>query len=349
MELKEIEGWRVSSTKKMNDIDLENGVINPLGSASTSTNVPSSSSRVASQTDSPSTMTTNIITSSGRTASYVEMMETNTGSGTNNQPPRETLFGSFSGSVINRDTFQKLAKFKLVRLIQYFCFGVSLSGCVYFMSKQYINVSLQYFQICFISTLTVCLDSESWYKQRVFFVLSYLVACGWAMAWIWAGYKYLSWQLYNYVTGGMCSFFFLNGMLSATYVALNAPAEVKYVELDLLLYLVSLNAICFFSNDDVFNNNLHMILDIRTLVLLYTCLHQPKQKMELLNSATFIIIMIIVIIVFIIYSNDTNIANATGNSLYVIIGMLLMYEAYSSHLRFKQRFAEEKRLSKEGM
>ncbi len=275
----------------------------------------------------------------------LEMSDSNNKRNDNkNYPPRETIFDNLSGIGLNRDTFQKLTNFKLVRLLQYLCFVISLSGSIYFLSKQYINVSLQYFQICFISTLTVCLDAESWYKQRIFFVLSYLVACVWAMALLWAGYKYLSWKLYNYITGGFCLFFFLHGMLGATYVALLVPAEVKYVELDLLLYLVSLNAICFFRADDEFNNNLHMILDIRTIVLLYTSLHQPKQKMELLNSVSFISIMVLIVIVFILYASNTDITNAIGYSLYTIIGILLMYEAYASYQRFKQKYGVEKRL-----
>jgi hypothetical protein len=301
--------------------DVERGVINPLGDISPS-DIRSSSFEM--------TTGNNHFNHSQQPQQQQQQQPSS----------QERLVDNGETSLKYRNTLEKMTNFKLVRLVQYFCFLISLTGCLYFMQKEYINVALQYFQICFISTVTVCLDAESWYKQRLFFVLSGFVTCGWAVAWIWAGNRYLDFQLYNYISAGLCAFFFFVGMLSTTYVGLLAAAEVKYVELDLLLYLVALNAICFFSTDDKFNNNLHMILDIRTLVLLYTCLHQPKQKMELLNSTTFIVIMVLIIIVFILFSNMKNhVTNAVGNCIYAIIGILLIYEAWTSYLRFMRLVA----------
>jgi hypothetical protein len=167
-----------------------------------------------------------------------------------------------------------------------------------------------------------------------------LVSVVWGETYVFAGYQYQNFALYNYFMAAAGGASFISGMLSMAYVSI-ISTEKKYVELDLLLYLISLNAICFFSTDDVFNNNLHMILDIRTLVLLYSCLYEPKEKVELLNLRNFVLISFLIIVSFVLFANETDtgttghITNFLGNSNYLVIGILMMSDARYGYNRFQ--------------
>ncbi len=212
-----------------------------------------------------------------------------------------------------------------IRVIEILCFLISLSISLYFIFEGYLNVALQYCQVCFISTLTVTLDSSDWFTQRLWYCVAVLVAMGWCGVTLWSGDSYLHYETIHYCVAGITGFFFFGGLLCCTYASINAPAAVKRVEIDLLLYLVSLNAICFFSSDS-FNNNLHMILDLRTLVLLYNCMHYPRDKMDLLKSKSLVLIVVLVIIAFIIYAHVSRLTDMIGNFFYIVIGGLLWRE-----------------------
>lgn len=233
-------------------------------------------------------------------------------------------------------SFLALANIKEIRLAQYICCIVSLAACSYFVSIGYINVALQYTQICFLSSLTVALDADSWWKQRIFFVFSILIAIFWGALFQWAGYKYLDYEIYNYAVLAFSTYGFFLGMLGMAYVAI-LSTEAKYVELDLLLYLIALNAICFFSTDDTFNSHLHMILDIRTIMLLYCCVYEPKQKIALLTNATFVMIMTLIVISFVFFTYSDNFIAVFGHSCYILIGGMLNYNTYEAYQRFQQR------------
>jgi hypothetical protein len=212
-----------------------------------------------------------------------------------------------------------------IRAVEIVCVIISLSISLYFIIKGYLNIALQYCQVCFIATLTVALDSSDWWTQRLWFCVAVIVAMGWCGVTLWSGNSYLHYQLIHFIVAGITGFLFFGGLLCCTYASINAPAAVKRVEIDLLLYLVSLNAICFFSSD-TFNNNLHMILDLRTLVLLYNCMYQPKDKMDLLKSKSLVLIVVLVIIAFIIYGHVSRVTDMIGNFFYIVIGSLLWRE-----------------------
>jgi peptidoglycan/LPS O-acetylase OafA/YrhL len=299
--------------------DLEANTMNPIVS-------PSASSEESSQSKKPAVEFIQSTTQSTSTRQHTNSIAAE------NQP-RDGNVASIS-NMISKSTLTSLTNIKEIRLLQYVCCIVSLLACIYFTTIGYINVALQYYQICFLSTLTVALDADSWKKQRLFFAFTVIVAIGWSAAYQWAGIKYLDFTVYQYVFSIMCSFFFIGGMLALTYVAILAT-ESKHVELDLLLYLASLNAICFFNNDDVFNNNLHMILDIRTVVLLYSCLYEPKQKIELLSSKSFVIICILIVICFILFAYMGPITDSVANILYCIMGSMMFYDARMSYEKFQ--------------
>ncbi len=215
---------------------------------------------------------------------------------------------------------------RYVRLLQYFCVSVAIAALLYFIiAVQLYEVATQYMQIAFITSITISLDSTTRFRQIQWIITAGCIATLWVMLWA-ITTPFSSISLLDLLISTISGFFYFGGILSMTYKALNAPAEVKFVEIDLLLYLLSLNAICLFSPNE-FNNNLHMILDIRIILLLYTCVYQPKQKMELLRIFKFIIIIIFILISFIIYEKGNNLLNTIGNCLYIIVGMILFYES----------------------
>jgi hypothetical protein len=212
-----------------------------------------------------------------------------------------------------------------VRACEFICFIISLGISVYFVSINHLNVALQYTQVCFISAITIVFDSSEWWTQRLWYSITVLVGGMWLAVTIWSGNVDMGYELLHNVVASLTGLFFFGGLLVCIYASMAAPTAVKRVEIDLLLYLISLNAICFFSSD-VFNNNLHMILDLRTYVLLFNCMHQPKDKMDLLKSKTLVLIVVLTIAAFLTYIPLSLQADLIGNVLYVVIGMLLVRE-----------------------
>jgi hypothetical protein len=216
------------------------------------------------------------------------------------------------------------------------CVLVSGIGCVYFLSISYFYIALEYFQVWFISTLIFFLDTESGWSKILSFALSVLVAIGWGATYFLSNTSLPSLHGPEFVVASLVMavmpIFFLGGMLwmvfeiSFVFSAENStPPPIKTVELDLLLYMISLNVICFFGTNS-FNNNLHMILDIRTMVMLFSGIYQEKDKMKLLQIPSFIVVMVIIMTSFVLFAVGDKIVNLIGDSLYILIGVVLFYE-----------------------
>lgn len=218
---------------------------------------------------------------------------------------------------------------RTIRTVQYCSVLVSLAVSIYFVAfKDELNVSLQYIQVCFISVLTLILDATTTCRQHLWLVIGICVGIFWGVVTIWSCMRDLDYGPMELFFALLASLPFFGGLLACAHVATsNKKSTTRKVELDLLLYLISLNGICFFSENN-FNNNLHMILDIRTIVLLYNALHQPRDKMDLLQSWSFVSIMVLIIVTFIVYSRVTSTTDLVGNVFYFLIGLLLSYEAY---------------------
>jgi hypothetical protein len=215
---------------------------------------------------------------------------------------------------------------RYITFLQFFCVGTSIAAVLYFViALRYYNVATQYMQITFITSLIISLDSKTICQQVIWLVVAASMATLWIGIWM-----YSTFYIHNapcYLTMAAASgLFYFGGILFMTVKACGAPPEVKFVELDLLLYLLSLNAICFFNSNE-FNNNLHMILDIRVIMLLFNCLYQPKQKMELLRIPTFVSVIVLVLVAFILYSSRDESGTELGNGVYVAIGIILIRES----------------------
>jgi hypothetical protein len=124
------------------------------------------------------------------------------------------------------------------------------------------------------------------------------------------------------IVAGVC---YLGGLLLLAFKALDAPAETRYIELDLMAYLLSLCAICAFSVNS-YNNNLHMVLDLRIVMLLYSCLYQPRKKWELLRIPSFPLVMTLIVFSFMLFGFTYELTLLLGNVLYIVIGALFVRE-----------------------
>lgn len=216
---------------------------------------------------------------------------------------------------------------RYIRLLQYFCFMIAVIALLYFIiALQHYEVATQYMQIAFITSLTIALDSTTPCRQFQWLIIASSIAILWVTLWVYTKSNIAN-NAYNLAIAGISGYLFFIGLLRMTYKAFDAPADVKFVELDLLLYLLSLNAICWFSSNE-FNNNLHMILDIRTIMLLFNCLYQPKQKMELLRIPSFILVIILILLSFIVYAMGNLSDNIIGNCFYIVIGLILIFESF---------------------
>lgn len=198
---------------------------------------------------------------------------------------------------------------------------------MYFAVKNMLNVGLEYAQICFLACLVVSLDSIDSRTQYCWLIVSSLVSIYWGSLSVRAGLiMYIPGSEFIFVTALSLVPFFA-GMIYCCYVCTKAPASFRKVEIDLLLYLVALSAMCFFTQNH-FNNNLHMILDIRTMVLLFNGMYMPKDKMDLLRNIPFVVIMALTMIAFFIYGVGGSWSSITFGLIYVVIGGILLYIAH---------------------
>jgi hypothetical protein len=101
------------------------------------------------------------------------------------------------------------------------------------------------------------------------------------------------------------------------------------VDADLLIYLIALSAICLVPVDS-FNYNLHMILDIRIIILLYTGMYRPANRTGLLRvkSFTFILFWNILSFIFYVISKHNLLLNSIGELCNMMVGLILWWEVY---------------------
>lgn len=202
---------------------------------------------------------------------------------------------------------------------------------VYFRGPSY--QALQFIQISFISILLIILDASI---DRVAFRLSMVVfiICVnflwlYCLSTLWADSFNLSvaFQVVVYFTG-------ITWGLGITYACYISGRANKETEFDLLLYLSALNAVCSFSPATKMDNTLHLLLDLRTFVLVYTYLHNVPKKEELLQYPTFIAVVVVTIITFLL--TGMMIAHTIPQTdgwamliffLFFCIGLLLFWES----------------------
>jgi hypothetical protein len=226
-----------------------------------------------------------------------------------------------------------------IKLCQYLCFLISATGILYFIfSKNYLWIALEYLQVCFISCIVITLDTtKEWIKKLTFFFV-FVIACCWGAVYLITHLEGLSglYLIFSALMVSLAGIFFIGGMVYVAFIVtqISTPKIHRCVELDLILYLISLTAICYFSTN-TFNNNLHMILDIRTLIMLFSGLYQEKDKTKLLSLPSFFIIMILIIISFILFALEDTLYIILANGIYVVIGFLLYREAYLRRQLYK--------------
>jgi hypothetical protein len=228
---------------------------------------------------------------------------------------------------------------EVIKLCEYLCFIISATGILYFIfSKNYLWIALEYLQVCFISCLVIALDTTEKWIKNLSFLFIFLVAVCWAVVYLITHIEGLSglYLVFSTLFVSLAGIFFIGGMVYVTIIItqISTPKIHRCVELDLILYLISLTAICYFSTN-TFNNNLHMILDIRTLIMLFSGLYQEKDKTKLLSLPSFFVIMLLIIISFALFALADTLYIILANVLYVVIGILLYREAYLRRQLYK--------------
>jgi hypothetical protein len=251
---------------------------------------------------------------------------------------RSMIQESFADSKMSRSQISMVLDDKskfYVRLVQYVNILVASLFIVYFFCIHRLNVAFEYGQMSFVLSLLISLDSQTFIKQRLWLV--YGVAIGVLWSYISILDAELAFPVENMILTIVAEFFFLGGMIYSVIVInrISPSEEFKLVEIDILLYLIALNAICFFSSNNSFNNNLHMILDIRMMVVLYNGFYQLKNKMNLLKLKSFLLLIGLIIFAFIIYTRITQVTDLLFSIIYVFVGWILFYEAWSAKLRYQ--------------
>lgn len=205
-------------------------------------------------------------------------------------------------------------------------------GIAYFYFRGLYDVVLEYDQIFFLSILVNILDSTPGVLRTLWFVL--IVCAG--VIWTSMAVYVSTWALpvYHQVAWTLMAFFYDAGTISCAYVILHHPSRklkaTNFLEVDLLLYLVSLNAICIFPVRH-FNSSLHLILDIRMIVLLYGGLYRPNDKVALLRRKSIWLIMACILVFFVLVSSKNLWAQFIGSIVNFGVGLTLLVQAALFH------------------
>jgi hypothetical protein len=251
---------------------------------------------------------------------------------------RSMIQESFADSKMSRSQISMIlddqSKF-YVRLVQYVNIIVASLFIVYFFCIHRLNVAFEYGQMSFVLSLLISLDSQTLVKQRLWLIFGVFIGILWSYISILDAE--LDFPIENMILTIVAEFFFLGGMIYSVIVInrISPSEEFKLVEIDILLYLIALNAICFFSSNNSFNNNLHMILDIRMMVVLYNGFYQLKNKMNLLKLKSFLLLIGLIITAFIIYTRITPLTDLLFSIVYIGVGWILYFEAWNAKLRYQ--------------
>lgn len=208
----------------------------------------------------------------------------------------------------------------------------AIAGCLYFYLMGYYDVVLEYDQVLFLSILVNILDSKPGILRTIWFIGIIMSGISWTLMAVYQA----TWTLpiYHRVAWTLMAFVYDAGTISCAYVILHHPSKklktTNFLELDLLLYLVTLNAICIFPIEH-FNSSLHMILDIRMIVLLYSGLYRPHDKIALLRRKSLWFIMLCIISFFVLVSNNDPWFQFAGSIVNIGLGVTLIGQAWLFH------------------
>lgn len=222
----------------------------------------------------------------------------------------------------------------IINLIKILIFGITLIAGIYFVALGKLNTATSYFHICFVTILMLCLDTDTPYKQYIYAV------CAVAMTFVWGYFTefyHSSFEPWFFALTLIESFVFLGSFLFAAYVirSINCEKEFRRIELDLLIYFISVSVVCLF-NPNEFDYATHMLLDLKIITHLTEGLLQvpvDSTLNDLLNKRTFIFVTTVtaVIAAFLVNSFCTEaIADIVSTVLYLAIGFLLFFQSFLS-------------------
>lgn len=156
---------------------------------------------------------------------------------------------------------------------------------------------VEFIQIVFLSLLlvllTIPLSNRIARIAMIVIVGTVMIAWLYLQAHLWAKDLDLSIAFQIIVFG--CGLLWCSGIAVACFVSERTGANG---EVDLIVYLVLLNAVTAWGNPDSFNNELHLLLDVRTFILVFNCLHRLQKNEDLLRYPSFIIIVLLTIVTF---------------------------------------------------
>ena len=160
----------------------------------------------------------------------------------------------------NSGTLDETSKFWIV-VVECLSVVVAVACTIYFITKENWNVAFEYGQIGFVSTILLSLDGVTVFQQRGWVIAGVLTGILWNYATVVVELN--SFPVENCICATFASFLYVGGILYSVVVInkISTIHGVRNIEIDLLLYLIGLNAICFFNREKQFNSSLHMMLD----------------------------------------------------------------------------------------
>ncbi|RYH04788.1 hypothetical protein EON65_46500 [archaeon] len=242
--------------------------------------------------------------------------------------------------------------FKVVlQIVKYSNIVFSLTAGSILFSLGYYETVKEYMQICFLAILMSIIDSDPGWLRNIHFVAVCLLSVAWNATAVYTQ----TWQYPPITTVCllMCAVSYMAGSITCTYVIVIRPVtaalpNIRFVDLDLLIYLIALNVLCIIPVKN-YNLALHMILDIRMLVLLFTGLYRPLDKIELLHDKTFLAVLLAIICFFVLFTTSVNyIMYCMAYLVNVTIGSVLFYQAYYHYYVRYPELNEQNKKEKEG-
>jgi hypothetical protein len=224
---------------------------------------------------------------------------------------------------------------------------ISSGFLIYFWASLGTNwKAVEFIQILFLSLLlvlvTVPLQQSLLRKGIALSIVVVTVVWLYLLAVLWA--RELNLPVGFEVAVFVCGMIWSLGINLACYLS---ERQNSNGEVDLILYLLTLNAVSAWSAADKFNMELHLLLDIRTLMLVYNCLHQLQKNEDLLRYPSFLSVVTLTVATFLLSQalfggyagNATEAMSILEFVLFGIIGVILLVEVWQSGKLTGQRDA----------
>lgn len=210
----------------------------------------------------------------------------------------------------------------ILRLLPYVNALLTSVVSIIFVAKGDVGDAMAALQMCFISQLIVWMAEEQFVLQWLYFIFTVIIGVLWCVE---NAIMLIDFGTWN-IVAGVLGFTFIASMIYSGMVIKELQPTYKLKSFDLQVFILGTTILLIIYPSLEFDAVLHLLLDLRMLLLVFSGLFQSRNMKDILSTVSFLIIVLLIIIAFSVY-RDTAGTDLITELLYLPIGILLIYEA----------------------